>query len=229
MAADLQIGSSMAVHMHRLLGQRIVSGAYDHSPFPNEAELAIEFSASRTVVREAIKMLTAKGLINPRQSSERILPITAWNLLDPDVAAWLIERPFSIEIYRQFTQMRLAIEPIAAMLAAQCQDAKLISDIETALQKIRESEPASSARLNANTDFHVAILRASHNAFFERLQNLIHTAIHMETSVTVDQGSDLAMKEEIFRAIAQNDSAGSERRMRELLMGAEQNLEQYRA
>lgn len=229
MTPDLQIGSSMAVHLHRLMGQQIVSGTYDGKPFPNEADLAGEFGASRTVVREAIKMLTAKGLINPRQSAERILPITSWNLLDPDIAEWLVERPFSTEIYQQFTQMRMAIEPVAAMLASQCQDALLIAAIDDAFKSIALSPSGSEARLKANINFHVAILRASGNAFFERMQNLIDTAIKMETSVKTDQESDLVLRRQILNAINERDGNRAETRMRNLLLDAEAFQQQSRA
>jgi DNA-binding FadR family transcriptional regulator len=72
------------------LGRKIVTGSYDRRPFPTEAQLADEYAVSRSVTREAVKMLTAKGLLSarPRQGTI-VLPRASWNLFDADVLHWL--------------------------------------------------------------------------------------------------------------------------------------------
>lgn len=221
MALDMHFGSSMAIQLQRMLGQAIVGGAYEARPFPNEAELALEYGASRTVVREAIKMLTAKGLINPRQGPDRILPMNAWNLLDPDIAEWLIARPFSMDIYRQFIQMRLAVEPMAAMLAAQCTGEELVANIQRQVESLQTSAPDSEEHLKATVEFHSAILDASGNTFFQRLQNMIHTAIRMSASISLNSDKELKLRQQIFESIARHDGANAESQMRALLQGAQ--------
>ena len=101
------------------LGIAIIKGKYSPDDMFPEVELCETYGVSRTVLREAVKMLTAKGLIGsrPRQGT-RVLPESQWNLLDPDVLRWLLERKFSIELLIEFTEVRLAIEPKAAARAA---------------------------------------------------------------------------------------------------------------
>ncbi len=107
-----------------LLGRAIVTGEYESRAFPTEAEIAKAHGISRSVTREAVKMLTAKGLVSARPRQGTIVrPAAAWNLFDPDVLHWLLDRQFSVELLRQFNQLRVAIEPEAAALAAVMGDA----------------------------------------------------------------------------------------------------------
>ena len=102
--------------MVEALGLAIVTDGYDaDTPFPIEAELCEQFDASRTVVREAVKMLTAKGLLSARPGGGNVVePETNWNLLDPDVLRWMLERKMSPHLLLEFTQMRVVMEgPLA--------------------------------------------------------------------------------------------------------------------
>src|ERR1700719_3234494 len=102
------------------LGVAVGSGKYSkRNTFPVEADLCRQYGASRSVLREAVKMLTAKGLLRarPRQGTW-VQPEDSWNLLDPDVLRWLLERKPWMELLIEFTQVRLAVEPSAAALAA---------------------------------------------------------------------------------------------------------------
>jgi DNA-binding FadR family transcriptional regulator len=102
-----ELGVSLAYGLLASLGQSIVTGEFEKTGFPTEAELCTKFGASRTVMREAVKMLSAKGLISSRQrQGTRVEPVENWNLLDPDVLRWLMERPYSNKIFLEFTQMR---------------------------------------------------------------------------------------------------------------------------
>src|SRR5690606_22860730 len=132
------MGVSLAYGLLTTLGRSIVTGEFDKTGFPTEAELCVRYGASRTVMREAVKMLSAKGLLSSRQrKGTRVQPVDKWNLLDPDVLTWLMERPFSKEIFLEFTQMRLAIEPTAAALAAQVQNTAAIAEIRAGLEGMR--------------------------------------------------------------------------------------------
>src|SRR5215469_13024195 len=114
-------GQNLTHSIVQNLGIAIVTGNYSvKKPFPVEAELCKHYGASRSVLREAVKMLTAKGLLGarPRQGTW-VQPEENWNLLDPDVLRWLLERKPWIDLLIEFTQVRLAIEPAAAALAAQ--------------------------------------------------------------------------------------------------------------
>lgn len=214
-------GVSLTYALLETLGQAIVSGAYDASGFPTEAELCTQFSASRTVAREAVKMLTAKGLLSarPRQGT-RVEPVSRWNLLDPDVTRWLMERPFSNTIYREFTEVRLAIEPVAAALAARRADAEAIQAIGDGLEAMRTHAGNADAALQADIDFHVAILRASGNPFFWQLRELINTALRISISITnkvAGHTASIPAHEAVFKAIEAGDAEAAERAMQIIL------------
>src|SRR5258708_35303823 len=96
-----------------------VTGVYSaDNPIPVEAELCRQYGASGPVLREAVKMLTGKGLLGARQRlGTWVETEDKWNLLDPDVLGWLLERKFSMTLLIEFTQIRLAVEPGTAALA----------------------------------------------------------------------------------------------------------------
>ena len=113
-------GQNLTYSIANHIGIAIVTGVYSaDNPIPIEAELCREYDASRPVLREAVKMLTAKGLLGARpRRGTWVQPEDKWNLLDPDVLGWLLERKFSPALLIEFTEMRLAVEPGAATLAA---------------------------------------------------------------------------------------------------------------
>ncbi|WP_091143486.1 FadR/GntR family transcriptional regulator [Novosphingobium sp. CF614] len=160
------------------LGKAIVTGRYDMRPFPTEAEIARAYGVSRSVTREAVKMLTAKGLVQakPRQGT-RVQPFQAWNLFDPDVLRWLLERKFSIEVLRHFTQLRRGIEPEAAALAATARDGAAIDTVYRELERMRAAERGEDDPLAADIAFHLAILSASGNPFFLQFSRVVATAL----------------------------------------------------
>lgn len=207
-------GVSLAYGLLKTLGQSIVTGEFDGTIFPTEAELCTRYGASRTVMREAVKMLSAKGLLSSRQrQGTRIEPVDNWNLLDPDVLRWLMERPFSNKIYREFAQMRLAIEPTASALAATVQDRPAIAAIRVGLEGMIATTGDQEAGLQADIDFHVAILKASGNPFFWRLKPLINNALQLSIQLTnkiTGHTASIAAHEAILVAIERGDAVAAE-------------------
>jgi DNA-binding FadR family transcriptional regulator len=168
------------------LGAAIVTGKYTkENPFPVEAELCTQYGASRSVLREAVKMLTAKGLLSarPRQGTW-VQPEASWNLLDPDVLRWLLERKFSPALLVEFTQIRLAVEPAAAALAATEASASDKAAIQRAIQRMLAAERDEDEPLDSDIAFHVAILHASGNRFFAQLHELTDTALRFSIKLT---------------------------------------------
>src|SRR5919204_5787244 len=116
------------------IGRRILSGKIR----PGEL-LAIpaELPASRTVLREAIKVLAAKGLVQSRpKTGTRVRPRQAWNLLDPDVLAWQQDGAGSPSLLRALTEVRRFIEPAAAELAAVRADTRDLAELARALEEM---------------------------------------------------------------------------------------------
>jgi DNA-binding FadR family transcriptional regulator len=217
-----QRGASLTYGLLETLGQSIVIGDFDKNGFPTEAELCIRFGASRTVAREAVKMLTAKGLLSarPRQGT-KVEPIAHWNLLDPDVTRWLMERQYSNKIYREFTEVRLAIEPVAAALAAQRANKAEIRAIRDGLNGMRNELHDHDAALAADIDFHVAILKASGNPFFLQLRALINTALRISIGLTnkiAGHTASIPAHEAVLVAIENGDAVGAEKAMRAILL-----------
>ena len=178
----LDSGRNLTHQLTHQLGAAIIEGSYavDKS-FPTEAELSQQFNISRSVTREAVKMLTAKGLLasRPRQGI-RIMPSSHWNMFDTDVLAWTLHARPSIDLLREFTQLRIAIEPEAARLAAtnnhDVQKMKIITD---ALARIKKADEGMDDSLAAIIEFHCSILTASNNRFFLQLRQFINVALRV--------------------------------------------------
>ena len=183
----LDTGRNLTHQLTHQLGAAIVQGQYaiDKS-FPTEAELSLQFNISRSVTREAVKMLTAKGLIasRPRQGI-RVMPSTHWNMFDADVLGWTLNARPSLELLREFTQLRMAIEPEAAALAAEnYKDAAAIKVIGDALARMKKADEGQDDPLSADIEFHCAILGASKNRFFFQLREFIYVALRVSIAST---------------------------------------------
>lgn len=167
------------------VGKAIVVGAYDANPFPTEADLAKQYEVSRSVTREAVKMLTAKGLLvaRPRKGTS-VQPAGAWNLFDPDVLRWMLERKFSLDLLRQFNELRIAIEPMAAVLAAETADAAGLAAIEAGYQRMVAAEAGDDDPLEADIAFHIAVLEASANPFYAQFRDVVKTALRTSIRFT---------------------------------------------
>ncbi|MGS2722667.1 FadR/GntR family transcriptional regulator [Porticoccus sp. GXU_MW_L64] len=168
------------------LGKDIVTEHYTpDQPFPIEAELCETFGASRSVLREAVKMLTAKGLLSarPRQGT-RVQPEENWNLLDPDVLSWLLERQVSLSLLAEFAEMRVSIEPMAAKLAARHATDEQLAAIEQAVKRMEAAESGLDDPLDSDIAFHVAVLQASGNRFLHQFDQMISTALKFSIRFT---------------------------------------------
>lgn len=209
--------------MVEALGLAIVTDGYDaDTPFPIEAELCEQFDASRTVVREAVKMLTAKGLLSARPRRGTVVePETNWNLLDPDVLRWMLERKMSPHLLLEFTQMRVAIEPEAAALAASRRAPEALADIDAALDRMRAAEQGDDDPLESDIAFHVAVLHAAGNRFYSQLEELIRTALRFSIRTTNESKGvpmgNVAEHARVFDAIQAGDGPGARQAMQELL------------
>ncbi|MGZ8998092.1 MAG: FadR/GntR family transcriptional regulator [Allosphingosinicella sp.] len=167
------------------LGRAIVTGAYDDHRFPTEAELAEQFEVSRSVTREAVKMLTAKGLLTARpRKGTSVQPPTCWNLFDTDVLRWLLERKFSLDLLRQFSELRIAIEPAAAALAARNGSVVAIAAIQAGYERMERAEAGRDDALDSDIAFHIAVLDASANPFFMQFRDMVETALRTSIRFT---------------------------------------------
>jgi len=215
------LGRNLTYGMLDALGRAIVTGRYETEPFPTEAELAKQHGVSRSVTREAVKMLTAKGLLSarPRQGTV-VQPASSWNLFDTDVLRWLLERQFSVDLLRQFSQLRIAIEPEAAALAAQFATAEDLQRISAGLARMEAAERGLDDTLDADIAFHVAVLRASGNPFYAQFRDMVATALRTSIRFTnriKGRSASVADHAAVRDAIAARDYTAARVAMRTLI------------
>ena len=178
------MGGNITRTLVERIGGAIVRGEYTSGDrLPTEADLSSNFQVSRTATREAIKMLTGKGLVKswPKRGT-LVENESEWNLLDADVLNWLLDRHPSVYLIRDILVMRLAIEPAAASMAAEIRADT--NEIEAGLRAMRDAENGIGDALQADSAFHTAVLRASGNRFFSQMAPLVGTALRMTARST---------------------------------------------
>ena len=160
------------------LGFAIVSGHYPQgSILPSDSELLERFGVSRTVLREALKTLAAKGLIEARaRIGTRVLPRGRWNLFDADVLAWHFELGPDIAFLRSLAEVRIGIEIEAAALAAERASPEQAETMIACVDRMAGAEnPADFAR--HDLEFHRAVAEASGNPFMASISALVEMAL----------------------------------------------------
>jgi DNA-binding FadR family transcriptional regulator len=209
---------------HRI-GREIVSGRIEPGAIlPNEVSLSASFGTGRSAVREAVKMLAAKGLVESRpRRGTQVLAVRDWNLLDADVLFWLRQAPADRPLVREFLELRLGFEPEAAALAAQRGVPETIEDVRSAYKEMAAADAGRRDPVEADCQFHEAIIAATGNRFYQPLGVLVRTAISLTAPVTNalfnHRVGDLAAHHAVYLAIEVGDAALARERMRGLLTG----------
>ncbi|TPG43463.1 FadR family transcriptional regulator [Sphingomonas koreensis] len=215
------LGRNLTHGMLDHIGKAIITGVYEEKPFPTEAELSKQHAVSRSVTREAVKMLTAKGLLSARPRQGTIIqPVSKWNLFDADVLRWLLDRKFSVDLLRQFNQLRVAIEPAAAALAARFADDQGRALIAAGFARMQAADAGDDDPLEADIAFHIAILRASTNPFFAQFRDVVSTALRTSIRFTnriKGRTADLAQHEQVMVAIDRRDPAAAQAAMANII------------
>lgn len=193
------------------LGMAIVKGQYKVGEgLPSEADLCVEYDVSRSATREAVKMLSAKGLISSRpKQGIQVLQESQWNMFDTDVLSWILSSKPSLALLKEFTQVRVAIEPQAAALAAENGTPEQFKAIEEALGRMADADEGLDDPLDADIAFHTSILQASGNRFIEQLTDFISTALRVSIRYTNRikgvAGADVQKHADIFDTIKSRD------------------------
>ena len=184
-------GSSVHISLASEIGLRIVRGDYPPGTIlPNEAKWSQTFNVSRSAVREAIKMLMAKGLLASRPKiGSWVEPRERWNLLDRDVLSWYATSPDRESFLRTVQEFRHIIEPEATAFAATRRTGEQMAEISQACREMGEATSLQE-RTQADTRFHLAILRASGNELLVPLGVLIESTLnHLFVYVTREESS----------------------------------------
>ncbi|MEZ0495071.1 FadR/GntR family transcriptional regulator [Sphingomonas sp. IW22] len=216
-----ELGRNLTFGLLEVLGRAIVVGEYRDKPFPNEAEIVKQHGVSRSVTREAVKMLSAKGLLGARPKQGTFLrPEEAWNLFDTDVLRWLLERRSSLVLLRRFSELRIAVEPAAAALAAGSASPEQKAAIDAGLERMRAADQGEDDTLEADIAFHVAVLRASNNPFFSQFRDVVTTALRTSIRFTnrlAGRSASIQDHADVRDAIAAGDTAAAHAAMAKLI------------
>jgi DNA-binding FadR family transcriptional regulator len=212
------------------IGVRIVRGDLrPGEPLPTEDELGARFGVSRTVLREAIKVLAAKRLVDVRpKTGTRVLPRSDWNLLDPDVLAWQLEAGLTEAFLQNTLELRGMIEPGAARLAALRASEEEIAALGEAHEQMSEATDIETW-IGPDLRFHAVLLQASHNELLEHMTTLVSSVLAMlftfssRPPITFDRA--IPLHAAILDAVRERDPDAAEIAVLRLLHDTERNVE----
>ncbi|WP_245330965.1 FadR/GntR family transcriptional regulator [Mesorhizobium sophorae] len=212
------------------IGLRIVQGDFlPGEALPNADDSSEMLGVSRTVLREAIKVLAGKGLVESRpKTGTRVRPRSDWNFLDPDVLSWRYARGVSADDVRALFELRRAIEPMSAALAAQRATPAQIAEINAALAEMEAVVDDGDRFAKPDLLFHQTILRMTGNELIGSLAALVETALVMSFRLSNDnpegQRHSLPLHREVAEKIAARDAAGAQKALLVLIDDAEEDV-----
>ena len=198
------------------IGLQIVGGTIQPGdPLPPEDVLTSNLAVSRTVLREAVRVLAAKGLVEARPKiGTRVRARSEWNVLDPDVLSWRAEAANDRQLYEETTEVRLAIEPLAARLAASRASADETAGIAEAYEAMEAGVDDQDAYLAADLRFHALILSACHNELLGHLggvlRAVLRTTFELTTTPKRSRRRALPLHRAILDEIAARNGDGAE-------------------
>jgi len=213
------------------LGEAIVAGRYPAgSAIPPEPMLCEELGVSRTVVREAIKSLVAKGLIStgPKVGT-RVLAEDQWNWFDPDVIIWQSKAGLTAEFLRDLQDLRRVVEPAAVRLAAERATAQDIVAIEAAFAGMKKAVEEGGDYVTNDLMFHQGLLRACRNRMLVQMSKalgaLLRTSFEISTSRKDGPRNSLPLHRAVLDAVIAHQPAKAERAVIVLIEGAHDDIE----
>ena len=216
----------MRIHqwVARRLGSEIVTGRIQPGEaLGGEIEAAEKLGVSRAAYREAIRSLAAKGLIDSRpKSGTHVLPRRRWNLLDPDVLAWMFSTGQPDPAFlRDLFELRAIIEPSACALAAVRRSDAHLAAMAAGLAGMRAHGLAAPEGQLADKDFHAALLDAAGNDALTSLSESVSAAVRWTTYYKARHSPDprdsLPEHEAVYAAIVAGDGPAAAEAMRDLL------------
>jgi DNA-binding FadR family transcriptional regulator len=205
------------------VGERILGGVFSPGEImPSETALSDELQVSRPVLREAIKVLAAKGLLDSRPKiGTRVKQREDWNMLDPDILAWGFASPEAESYAVALSEMRRILEPAAAALAAERATPVQIARISAAYDGMAAAEEDSQESIVNDLKFHQSILAATGNAFLASTGHVIESALmfsfKMATKIKGARTHSLPRHAAVLETIAAHNPDAARREMEFLL------------
>ncbi|MBN7129776.1 FadR/GntR family transcriptional regulator [Burkholderia multivorans] len=214
------------------MGEQICSGHFAPGDIlPAEPILAEQMQVSRITIRETMKSLAAKGMLQVRRRYGTIvLPRSQWQLFDPDVITWRARAGSMDEgLIADLMELRLIIEPNAAKLAAKRATAEDRAAVRRAYKAMERAVAGHGDYVPADLAFHGAILTACHNQFVQQMQNalsaILQTSFELSSEIEGGPARSLPMHEALCIAIEQGDQAAAEEAVLTLIRRAEKDFE----
>lgn len=211
-----------------MIGSRIVHGQYAPGTFLSPDGLEEEFGISKTVLREALRVLAAKGLVDSRQKRGTVVrPRTSWSLLDADLLRWQGGQPDSA-FFANLAEVRGIVEPAGARLAAARRTDADLAELRSALERMADAGSDAAAVVEADLTFHQALLDAAHNELLSRMEVVIEAGLRAR-DVIVHSGENwpdsVPVHRAILHAIEARDGGAAEAAVQDLLAQASVDVE----
>jgi DNA-binding FadR family transcriptional regulator len=217
------------------LGETIVAGRYPPgSSVPPEATLCESLGVSRTVVREAVKSLVAKGLLStgPKVGT-KVLPAEQWNWFDPDVVAWQGKAGLTREFLREVQELRRVVEPAAVRMAADRATAQDLAAIEAAYAGMKDAIEHGGDYVAHDLAFHQGLLRASGNRMLVQMSRalsaLLRTAFEISTSRPDGPATSLPLHRAVLDGVIARNPQRAEKAALLLIDSARDDIEEVLA
>lgn len=209
-AQQLAAQKNLSYVLAEKLAQRILTGEYmPGSILPGEMELGEQFGVSRTAVREAVKTLTAKGMVLPRpRIGTRVMPQGNWNFLDQELLSWWMTEDNFQQVIDHFLIMRVSLEPQACLLAATVGTAEQKARLNTLMDEMVHLKKHFNRErwIEVDMAWHEHVYEMSGNPFLNSFASLFHSIYQTYfTSITQDEVVKLDLHQAIVDAIQDSD------------------------
>ncbi len=219
------------------IGQNIMQGRFPvGSILPGDAELMELFGVSRTALREALKTLAAKGLIESKTKvGTKVLDRHNWNMFDSDILEWHLEMGVDARFLGWLFEIRQTLEPLACATAALRRTPEQLKEMHKALQAMYGCESSRQGFTKADLAFHQAILEASGNPFLQSIGSVIGAALATSFTISSPVSSDdrfnevMRQHQAVFDAIEQRDPSVASDAMSALILQAAERVQIKRA
>ncbi len=195
----------------------------------SEPELSLQFNVSRPVMREALKILSSKGMIESRpKTGTRVRSRAEWNILDPGVIGWLFEVGPDRKFLDSLCEVRLMFEPMSAKLAATRATDEEIKTIEECFRRMEEGVHFPDIYIPADLEFHAAICAAAHNEMLQKITANLATSLHLSRVITSRlPGANveaMPVHGAVIEAIRRRDELAAEESMRKLVISTTDDI-----
>ena len=217
------------------LGEAIVAGRYAAGgSIPPEPVLCEELGVSRTVIREAVKSLVAKGLLTtgPKVGT-RVQAEEQWNWFDADVIVWQTKAGLSVDFLQDLQDLRRVVESAAVRLAASRATAQDIADMEEAYAGMKRAIDLGGDYITPDLRFHQGLIRSSHNRMLVQMSRalgaLLRTSFEISTTREDGPASSLPLHRAVLDAVIAREPQRAEKAILVLIDGARADIDKVLA